>query len=112
MKWIKCKDRLPDVGVTVWVWCAESSFYTGGMVEASREFERIRGTEEHRPRWDADNSRFSDETQDPEVFVTHWTAVQPPADVPDAVEMRKLLKEDACPHGVDWADRCSECDNE
>lgn len=113
MKWINCKDRMPDVGETVWVWCAESSFWTGGMVEASREFERVRGTDERRVKWDADNPRFFEhDGQDPEIFVTHWAVPEPPDDVPSAVEMRKLLKEDTCPHGVDWADRCAECDDE
>jgi hypothetical protein len=104
MKWINSKEQLPPDGVKVIGWCAQSEFYTAGAVE----LERLEG------RWfEADATpileRFGDESQDPNVFVTHWFAVEPPADVPSPAEMRRALHEDDCQHGIDIDDPCEAC---
>lgn len=83
MKWISCTERLPADGVEVITWCAESSEYTAGVVEAKRT----------KGEWKADNERFWNESQDANVFVTHWIKLEPPDGVPSKQAMAALLGE-------------------
>jgi hypothetical protein len=101
MKWVRCADEMPPDDLVVVGWAAESDFYTAGYVEVKRRGGTWKSEDDVAPE------RF--DSQDPNIFITHWAKREPPKDVPSKIEMRKLLKEDTCEHGVDWDDPCPGC---